>query len=299
VSAFDHWLPYGEAPDGRLINVREVPSGLACGLICPECRQRLVAKKGEIVCHHFAHEAESSCSGGAETTLHKLAKQIISDNKLIVIPALVVNFIGITGEVRLSENVFDKHQIRLDSVDLEIWMDGIRPDVVAKHGERELAIEIMVTHACEEPKIDIIRSRQINCIEIDMSDVRGVDAATDPDYIADMVTWKAPRKWLFNSAAGPVMDRLRDRVSELDRIAVLERTKREALQKAQVLESFHEYGKRMAKFSAKETMPNVIESHSHVPHMETPEERIARLKAEAAIWDGWIRRQQKVLGLRK
>ena len=47
-----------EASDGRLLHIDDVPSGLACDCICPGCSRPLVAKKGRLQAHHFAHHAQ-------------------------------------------------------------------------------------------------------------------------------------------------------------------------------------------------------------------------------------------------
>jgi len=63
---------------GAVVHVSAVARGLACGLKCPVCSAQVVAKKGEIVTHHFAHVAESACAGlGGEGAVHRWVKQVI------------------------------------------------------------------------------------------------------------------------------------------------------------------------------------------------------------------------------
>ena len=45
----------------KSVHISEVERGLACGCICDECKDRLIAKKGTVKAHHFAHEANHSC----------------------------------------------------------------------------------------------------------------------------------------------------------------------------------------------------------------------------------------------
>lgn len=47
-------LSWGESAE-RMLHISEVPSGLACGCRCPECHERLVARKGTKQAHNFAH----------------------------------------------------------------------------------------------------------------------------------------------------------------------------------------------------------------------------------------------------
>ena len=67
---------------GDLVHITEVERGLACGCICPCCENQLIARKGPIVAHHFAHAGEN-CEGGAETALHLAAKEILSQSGYI------------------------------------------------------------------------------------------------------------------------------------------------------------------------------------------------------------------------
>lgn len=48
-------IPFG-LRDGRMVEVSEVESGLACRCVCPSCGQPLQARKGPIRTHYFAHD---------------------------------------------------------------------------------------------------------------------------------------------------------------------------------------------------------------------------------------------------
>jgi hypothetical protein len=52
------WLEYGVDSHRELIKISEVSSGLT-NLVCPFCDRLLVAKKGKIKQHHFAHSGET------------------------------------------------------------------------------------------------------------------------------------------------------------------------------------------------------------------------------------------------
>ena len=41
--------------EGKYLHVSEVASGAACDCVCPICGKKLIAKKGAIRMHHFAH----------------------------------------------------------------------------------------------------------------------------------------------------------------------------------------------------------------------------------------------------
>ncbi len=72
-------LPYARAAaGGRTVHVSAVPRGLACACICPYCEQPLVAKKGDVNEHHFAHHRDNpDCT--PESWLHAAAKQMLAE----------------------------------------------------------------------------------------------------------------------------------------------------------------------------------------------------------------------------
>ena len=53
-------LPFGLHRDGTYRTPHEVDRGLDCGCHCPECGRRLIARQGEEVTYHFAHESENA-----------------------------------------------------------------------------------------------------------------------------------------------------------------------------------------------------------------------------------------------
>jgi len=59
-------IPFGLDSDGDWRNASKVPRGLECGCVCPECGNRLVARQGEVLVHHFAHHSRSDCRNAAE-----------------------------------------------------------------------------------------------------------------------------------------------------------------------------------------------------------------------------------------
>ena len=77
-------LPVGIDKDtGSLLRIDEVRRGLGCNCLCPGCETPLVARKGELKAHHFAHhtpppESTLSC---AESALHKWAKNIVAKQR--------------------------------------------------------------------------------------------------------------------------------------------------------------------------------------------------------------------------
>ncbi len=183
-------LPFGENPDGRIVHISEVPSGLKCQCACPHCRAKLVARKGNIKQHHFAHHATTECRHAYESAIHKLAKEILYERKHIKLPEAKAEY------ENMSRIICREINFGLDEVRLEKPMFGIIPDVVAKRKGKELLIEIAVTHFCGPQKITKIRERSLATIEIDLSQLSREAAMSE---IGEALLHSAPRSWIYNS----------------------------------------------------------------------------------------------------
>ena len=87
-------VPLGfDSATGKMFSAQDVVRGLACGCVCPECGLPLAAKKGDVLTWHFAHASVfGGCSGAAESSLHKLAKQgeeqFLFEAKVVLQPLL-------------------------------------------------------------------------------------------------------------------------------------------------------------------------------------------------------------------
>lgn len=159
-----------------------------------------------------------------ETHLHKAAKQILMKKEKVRLPEfrgreyggelekdkeyLTVSLLCSPMHKDLLEQSrevikgFEEQIVAADHVREEERLEGLRPDIILKKGDRELLVEIRVTHETEKEKINMIREREFPCIEIDLSqtprdismqDLEGVVVGDGPD--------PAPRKWLSHPRA--------------------------------------------------------------------------------------------------
>ena len=62
---------------GRHVTIDMVPSGRNSTLRCPSCDEKLIAKRGESVVHHFAHKSQSQCVGRPKSEIHIKAQEIL------------------------------------------------------------------------------------------------------------------------------------------------------------------------------------------------------------------------------
>lgn len=190
--------------DGQLIHISEVESGLNCECYCPSCGERLVAKKGNMVVHHFAYKANSECAAGYQTSLHLLAKEILAESKTLLIPKVSIDF-SKYGTSYKQTIISEPKMIDIDRVELELKQGEIIPDIIAYCGDKKIYIEIYVTHKIDDFKLEKIKSSGISTIEIDLSQT---DRFISKEILKEELIEKTENKtWVFNSIEKSWYDR--------------------------------------------------------------------------------------------
>lgn len=188
--------------DGKVVHISEVESGLVCGCVCPACGEKLVAKKGARVAHHFAHYSGYTCEYGLETSLHLVAKEIISQAKKFVIPAVYLTFPNSGKEMQL---LFPPREIFVDEVKLEQRYGNIVPDIVLVSNGRELFIEIFVTHKIDEVKLEKLKQANISTIEIDLSKQEA--SLTSEELSKILLERNETKSWKYNATAKKYLEK--------------------------------------------------------------------------------------------
>lgn len=180
--------------EGRLVHISAVEKGLACGAVCPACGERLIARKGEKVAHHFAHYSVKECEYGYETSLHLAAKELILRHKCITIPPVFVEFKSSKNPILISP----AREIEIDKVELEKRQGHFVPDIAIHSGGKKLFVEIFVTHRVDETKFAEIRKAGISTIEIDLSNK---PVLTEEELNHIVLNDAESKKWVYNSVA--------------------------------------------------------------------------------------------------
>lgn len=174
--------------DGKLINVSDVVSGLKCGCVCAGCGGQLVAKKGNIKIHHFAH-LNADCQTGQESALHLLAKDLFCKLKYFRLPVYRAESVVISKAMPVI-NIADFE------VKKEVFFNSFKPDVVLyKNGIPVLFVEMAVTHFVDQEKKDKIAQLGISCIEIDLSK-QDINSLMKHDRILSISAY-----WIYNKKA--------------------------------------------------------------------------------------------------
>ena len=180
--------------NGKIVRVDEVEKGLACGCECIGCGGPLIARKGDVKVHHFAHHDgnKNNCN---ESILHKLGKQIIQDKSAVGIPALAIeveqkDVIGTFHNKKFNDK---KYTLQFNEVIPEQSAGDFQPDLTCFADDGVIFIEIVVSNDVSEEKAEKIKERGVPVLVIDLSEL---SAMSDMNTIKQAVIYDAPRHWL-------------------------------------------------------------------------------------------------------
>lgn len=191
---------------GVLTHITQVESGEKCDCYCPVCNGKLIARKGNIKRHHFAHKGDTNCQYACETSLHMLAKEILSRAVTFWVPEVILNL-----SRREDILIGGSTEISIASVELEKKYHPIIPDVVVTTTEGEkLIVEILVTHEVDSEKQKILNDIDISALEIDLSMYK--DNNFLEDEVRDVLLGTNEKKyWVHNKEESSYKFKLRNK----------------------------------------------------------------------------------------
>ncbi|MFP4176379.1 MAG: competence protein CoiA family protein [Planctomycetota bacterium] len=161
-------IPFAERND-QLVHVSGVESGLACSCVCPLCKEPVVARKGEIRRHHFAHFRQGECR--PESVLHRLAKRLLCER----LERLLAENRSMPIEWTCSRCP-DTHRgnllKRAKTVDSERPIGSYRPDVTLADAQKSpvALIEMVVTHPPDSSLLEWCRGENIPLLIFQVKD---------------------------------------------------------------------------------------------------------------------------------
>ena len=196
---------YAFNQDGKIVSIREVASGKKCNCYCISCNDKLIAKKGLIKEHHFAH-INNDCKYSAQTVIHYLAKQLIEDNNIILFPKLFIN--SNFSNSGPSIELIDQELVNPTNILLEKRLDNIIPDIIIEIGKEIFFIEIFVTHRIDNIKYDKIKQLGISTIEIDLSSL--VKMSDLDDLVKYLFEDSQKSKWIYHSLSDKIYSQIED-----------------------------------------------------------------------------------------
>ncbi|WP_173912702.1 competence protein CoiA family protein [Acinetobacter sp. Marseille-Q1618] len=172
--------------NNRIVKIENVNRGLACNCTCFTCGETVLARKGDIKEHHFAHASnKESCFINTESLLHKYAKEVVLESMGLILPALP------NHDLEAAWWTFDR-------ILPEFKLGVIRPDLVAYVDGETILIEIAVTHFIDHKKLNYLEMLQLKCIEIDLSSLLKNDIEVPSEAIKKEILENIEnRKWVY------------------------------------------------------------------------------------------------------
>lgn len=201
---------------GEIISINDAKSGFN-GYYCIGCNAIMMAKKGEIKDHHFAHHANEKekhlekCLYGDETIIHKLAKDILQISKKIKVGSMYLDIpkefgggksllqkdryieaASVLIEASIYENEFGEVVVG-KNIDDKKYL-SIKPDITFLDSDNKpiLLIEIYKTH-----KIDAEKEAKIRRLGIDTVEIR-IPHISDKQELNDIFHISKHTHWIYN-----------------------------------------------------------------------------------------------------
>lgn len=188
-------LPFAVRGD-KIIHISEVESGRQPDCLCPACKTPLIARRGKLRQHHFAHDSGTNCS--KESALHWFGKHLLCE----AIDRALTEGRPLPMQWNCSQ-CYHSHNGDLlkkaASVALEQVLGEVRPDLLLKDATCKpvVAIEIIVTHAPEQSSYDFYSKHDIAVVEVRIEDGTTLEALRDlrelkPDAVSICTRKKCP-----------------------------------------------------------------------------------------------------------
>ncbi|MCC8367147.1 hypothetical protein J8V57_12825 [Xenorhabdus sp. PB61.4] len=142
-----------------IVHVDSVQNGKRCNCVCKHCGDTLIAKNnGKINTHHFSHATKEESRDCRMTQLHIAIQLYFSSLSEITFP---INRIAIDEtDIAVSDLTTEVKE----SV-LEYRIGPYLADIYLVTDIGDVAIEVCVTHKCDEDKIQYYIDQQIDSIE--------------------------------------------------------------------------------------------------------------------------------------
>lgn len=180
----------------NVVYIDDVQRGLECEAKCLSCGGALIAKKGDVKVHHFAHHNGDgeNCN---ESVLHRLSKQIIEWECMVSVPHFEINVeaYDISEQLHKKSYIEESRVLNVDSVSLELASAGFIPDVTCNSLGKKLYIEIVVSNDVSDEKLEKVKLDGTPMLVIDMSDYSAMDTL---DTLKQGVIYDAPRYWAYH-----------------------------------------------------------------------------------------------------
>lgn len=179
-----------EQKNKTIVHVDDVKNGKKCNCICKHCGDLLLAKNnGKIKKHHFCHTTKEESRSCLMTQLHLAMQVYFSSLNNIVLPG---NKITIDG----NEILVPTKKVEINKSTIEYRIGSYLADVLIITTDRDIVIEVCVTHKCEENKEDYYIENKIDSIEYYFSLEENNSIS---EWIERLEQNKVGYKWIYHN----------------------------------------------------------------------------------------------------
>lgn len=167
--------------EGRPVSVEEVERGLASGCVCMGCGRDLVARKGDIKQHHFAHTGEG-CGISLAQLAKVMAKEIIVEEKKFYFRNCEENHEVNGGKHSLILESFSDEPVDLDEVAQQdsSMKYPYSTDLVFSYSGEDFYVDVITDKPAIKEKIDFFKNKNWNFIQINLKGFRWEDTSNHP-----------------------------------------------------------------------------------------------------------------------
>lgn len=180
---------------GELLSINAVPRGRACNCICPACGTSLIAHKGEIVAHHFAHETNNECYYGAELSIYRAFYDYLKKHLEFFLPDAILKF----DSYKKAETIRTGYLIKLTDVILGNDSDKYPPLLLCIAGENKFQLVLNIDNYYSENDIKTLAEEGRNAnTAVVIVDIESVDTITSTNDISTYIEGSNNKSWVFN-----------------------------------------------------------------------------------------------------
>lgn len=173
------YIGFGFDNDGARVSIADAVRGAKQGLRC-ECHCLLVAKKGDIKAHHFAHKAGDTrhCEAASRAAILTFISDALLDGGEVALPLTA----GRIGHAKVHAVVQQR-------------VSELSAHVLDAQKDRKLLVFVRVRRQSLADLKHWCRANDLSGMAIDLTAHRN----RDDDEIAAAIRHVAPREWLYRS----------------------------------------------------------------------------------------------------
>ncbi len=195
-------ITYALTADGRVLHISEAERGMNCDCLCPGCGEKLIARKGSELGHHFAHSSGVDCKSGYDASLCYAFLRGITELGWIQLPAYIRNR-SIVDDGSGFHILAPAAKVKISKVELTrkagIGITGL----IAYCGEKPMRIRILTAYTISKTNFANVKAAGLPVLEIDLSR----EDVINNEIIRGMLTSPPSNvHWVYNKRAEDIWE---------------------------------------------------------------------------------------------